>query len=218
MYETLAMYIDGQWVQGGDGKSEDVLNPATGTSIGRLPHASRADLDRALEAARKGFKVWRGTSAYDRAKIMRKAADLIRQRHEQISQILTLEEGKILAEARLEVGEIGQFRREGTIDEHDAAALDRGADGARVLGTRFRRRIGRVRERLGVAHERAQVGVFPLLDPPVRQAERFEAAERCLAQGRDPALARQLRLGGRERLRQGKLGIGLGRADFDVHG
>jgi succinate-semialdehyde dehydrogenase/glutarate-semialdehyde dehydrogenase len=104
MYETLAMFIDGQWVQGGDGKSEDVLNPATGASLGRLPHASRADLDRALEAARKGFKIWRGTNAYDRAKVMRKAAQLIRDRQEQISQILTLEEGKIIAEARIEVG------------------------------------------------------------------------------------------------------------------
>ena len=104
MYETLAMFIDGQWVQGSDGKSEEVLNPATGTSIGRLPHASRADLDRALEAARKGFKVWRATSAYDRAKVMRKAANLIRERQEQIATILTLEEGKTLGEARLEVG------------------------------------------------------------------------------------------------------------------
>ncbi len=104
MYETLAMYIDGQWCQGGDGKTEDVLNPATGASLGRLPHASRSDLDRALDAARKGFNVWRNTNAYDRAKVMRKAADLIRQRQEQISQILTLEEGKVLAEARLEVG------------------------------------------------------------------------------------------------------------------
>ncbi len=104
MYETLAMYIDGQWCQGGDGKSEDVLNPATGASLGRLPHASRADLDRALEAARKGFKLWRATNAYDRGRILKKTAEIIRQRQEQISQILTLEEGKVLAEARLEVG------------------------------------------------------------------------------------------------------------------
>ncbi len=104
MYETLAMYIDGQWCQGGDGKSEDVLNPATEASLGRLPHASRADLDRALEAARKGFKLWRATNAYDRGRILKKTAEIIRQRQEQISQILTLEEGKVLAEARLEVG------------------------------------------------------------------------------------------------------------------
>ena len=92
MYETLAMYIDGQWCQGGDGKSEDVLNPATEASLGRLPHASRADLDRALEAARKGFKLWRATNAYDRGRILKKTAEIIRQRQEQISEILTLEE------------------------------------------------------------------------------------------------------------------------------
>lgn len=104
MYETLAMYIDGQWCQGGDGKSEDVLNPATEASLGRLPHASRADLDRALEAARKGFRLWRATNAYDRGRILKKTAEIIRQRQEQISEILTLEEGKVLGEARLEVG------------------------------------------------------------------------------------------------------------------
>jgi succinate-semialdehyde dehydrogenase/glutarate-semialdehyde dehydrogenase len=104
MYETLAMYIDGQWCQGGDDKGEDVLNPATEVSLGRLPHASRADLDRALEAARRGFKTWRSTSAFDRYKIIKKAAETVRQRQEQIARILTLEEGKPLAEARLEVG------------------------------------------------------------------------------------------------------------------
>jgi len=104
MYETLAMYIDGQWCQGGDGKSENVLNPATEASLGRLPHASRADLDRALEAAAKGFKLWRATNAYDRGRILKKTAEIIRQRQEQIATILTLEEGKVLAEARLEVG------------------------------------------------------------------------------------------------------------------
>lgn len=104
MYESLAMYIDGQWCQGGDGKSEDVLNPATEASLGSLPHASRADLDRALEAARKGFKLWRATNAYDRGRILKKTAEIIRQRQEQISKILTIEEGKVLAEARLEVG------------------------------------------------------------------------------------------------------------------
>jgi succinate-semialdehyde dehydrogenase / glutarate-semialdehyde dehydrogenase len=104
MYETLAMYIDGQWCQGGDGKGEDVVNPATEASLGRLPHASRADLDRALDAARRGFKVWRNTSAFDRYRIIKKAAETIRQRQEQIARILTLEEGKVLAEARLEVG------------------------------------------------------------------------------------------------------------------
>ena len=62
-----------------------------------------AKLDHALEAAKKGFAVWRATAAYDRAKIMRKAADLMRERHDAISKILVLEQGKVYAEARAEV-------------------------------------------------------------------------------------------------------------------
>ena len=55
MYEELAMYIDGKWCQGSDGAGEDVINPATEEILERLPHASAADLDRALAAAAKGF-------------------------------------------------------------------------------------------------------------------------------------------------------------------
>ncbi|MGQ0677096.1 MAG: NAD-dependent succinate-semialdehyde dehydrogenase [Rhodospirillales bacterium] len=102
-YEKLEMYIGGQWCQGGDGKSEDVLNPATEQVLGKLPHASRADLDRALQAAANGFEVWRKTSAYERGKIIRKAADLVRQRADRLAAILTVEQGKILAEARMEI-------------------------------------------------------------------------------------------------------------------
>ena len=76
MYANLELFIDGQWLNGDGRAGEDVINPATEKPLARLPHASTADLDRALEAAKKGFSVWRATSAYDRAKIMRKAADL----------------------------------------------------------------------------------------------------------------------------------------------
>ena len=82
---------------------EDVINPATEKPLAHLPHASAADIDRALEAAKKGFAVWRAVSAYDRAKIMRKAADLMRERYDAISKTLVQEEGKAYAEARAEV-------------------------------------------------------------------------------------------------------------------
>ena len=102
-YANLELFIDGKWL-GADGRGgEDVLNPATGKPLARLPHASPADLDHALEAARKGLAVWRATAAYDRAKIMRKAADLMRERHDAISKILVQEEGKVYPEARAEV-------------------------------------------------------------------------------------------------------------------
>jgi succinate-semialdehyde dehydrogenase / glutarate-semialdehyde dehydrogenase len=103
MYTQLGLYIDGEWLNGDSRQGEDVVNPATEKSLGRLPHASASDLDRALAAAQKGLAVWRATSAYDRAKIMRKAADLLRERYDAVSKILTQEQGKTYPEARAEV-------------------------------------------------------------------------------------------------------------------
>src|SRR5258705_3826448 len=103
MYTDLALYIDGKWVNGGGRKGEDVLNPATEKPLAHLPHASTADLDEALESAKKGFAVWRATSAYDRCKIMHKAADLMRERHDAISKIMVLEQGKPYPEPRGQV-------------------------------------------------------------------------------------------------------------------
>jgi succinate-semialdehyde dehydrogenase/glutarate-semialdehyde dehydrogenase len=99
-YPQVNLHIDGAWVKGAGGKSEPVLNPATGDSIGDVPHADKADLDRALAAAEKGFKAWRKVSAYDRYKLMRKAADIFRSRIDEIAAVLTLEQGKPLAEAK----------------------------------------------------------------------------------------------------------------------
>jgi len=103
VYPQLALYIDGKWLPRNGREAEEVINPASEKSLGTLPHASADDLDLALAAAAKGFKLWRATSAYDRAKIMRRAADLVRERQEAIARTLTLEQGKILAEARIEV-------------------------------------------------------------------------------------------------------------------
>src|SRR6202158_973718 len=103
MYSELALYIDGKWLNGDGRKGEDVINPATGKVLAHLPHASSADLDAALEAAQKGFAVWKATSAYDRAKIMRKAADLVRDRFDHISKVQTQEQGKAYPESRAEV-------------------------------------------------------------------------------------------------------------------
>jgi succinate-semialdehyde dehydrogenase/glutarate-semialdehyde dehydrogenase len=103
MYSDLKLYIDGQWLNGEGRKGEDVINPATGKVLAKLPHASKADLDAALAAADKGFKVWRATSAFDRAKIMRKAADLLRERVEHVAKVMTQEQGKVFGESRIEV-------------------------------------------------------------------------------------------------------------------
>jgi succinate-semialdehyde dehydrogenase/glutarate-semialdehyde dehydrogenase len=102
MYTDLALHIDGQWLNGDGRAGEDVINPATEKPLGRLPHASPADLDRTLAAAKKGFEVWRNTPPYERAKVLRKAANLVRERVDKIARIMTQEQGKVLGEARLE--------------------------------------------------------------------------------------------------------------------
>ncbi len=100
---TLDHYIDGKWVQPTSGKSQDVMNPATNTKLGTLGHASKADLDMALVAAQKGFNTWRKVSAFERGKILKKVAELMRARVNEIATVLTMEQGKILAEAKVEV-------------------------------------------------------------------------------------------------------------------
>ena len=103
MYAQLGLYIDGKWLNGEGRKGEEVINPATEKPLAQLPHATKADLDMALDAAKKGFAVWRATSAYDRCKIIRKAAELMRERYDAIAKILVQEQGKVYPEARAEV-------------------------------------------------------------------------------------------------------------------
>lgn len=103
MYSDLKLFIDGQWLGADNRKSEDVINPATGKVLARLPHASKADLDAALAAADKAFGAWSRTSAYDRSNIMRKAAMLMRERADHIARVQTQEQGKPFPESRIEV-------------------------------------------------------------------------------------------------------------------
>ena len=100
MYPDVQLLIDGAWTRAEGGRTLPVVNPASGEVNGTVAHASRADLDRALEAAEKGFKAWRRVSAYDRSKVMRRAADLLRDRADGIARLMTLEQGKPLAEAK----------------------------------------------------------------------------------------------------------------------
>lgn len=102
-YPDLFLFIAGEWlgVEGRD--SSPVINPATGAVLGRVPHARQQDLDRALQAAERGFELWRNTPAYDRAKVLRRTATLLRERAGDIAAQLTLEQGKALFEARYEL-------------------------------------------------------------------------------------------------------------------
>jgi succinate-semialdehyde dehydrogenase/glutarate-semialdehyde dehydrogenase len=103
MYQDVLLHIGGTWRAAASGRTIDIINPATEEVLGRLAHASTADLDEAVQAAAAGFAVWRKVSAYERSKIMRKAADLVRERAESIARLMTQEQGKPLPEARMEV-------------------------------------------------------------------------------------------------------------------
>ena len=99
-YPALHLLIDGEQLSGEGRETEEVINPATEEVLGTLPHASAADLDRALEAAERGFAAWKNTSADKRASILAKAANLIRERAGDIATNLTREQGKPLAEGK----------------------------------------------------------------------------------------------------------------------
>ena len=101
-YPDTQLFIDGEWRAGSAGRTIPVIDPATGEIIGTVAHASQSDLDAALAAVERGFKEWSAKSAFERSKIMRKAADLLRERAGAVASILTYEQGKPLAEAKAE--------------------------------------------------------------------------------------------------------------------
>ena len=103
-YQPVSLFIDGNWAASTGGRTLEVLNPATSEPLGTVAHASIEDLDRALKAVEKGFETWRRISAFERSKIMRRAAGLVRERADGIARLMTMEQGKPLAEARGEVG------------------------------------------------------------------------------------------------------------------
>ncbi len=101
-YSDVSLLINGQWRPAESGDTMAVINPATGETIGQHAHARQADLDAALEAVDAGFKQWRKVPAFDRAAILRKAATLLRERADTIAPLMTMEQGKPRAEARIE--------------------------------------------------------------------------------------------------------------------
>lgn len=97
------MYIDGAWCDAQDGKTLTVVNPADESTVAEIAQGTRADADRAIDAAARAFPAWRASSVYDRAKILKKTAELMRERADRIARTLTQEQGKPLLEAKTEV-------------------------------------------------------------------------------------------------------------------
>ena len=99
-YPELKLLINGEWVSR---PGQPVINPADETTIGTVPQATTSDLAGAVAAAEQGFKVWRSTSPAKRAEIILKAVGIMRQRVEEMAVAMTLEQGKPIAQSRLEV-------------------------------------------------------------------------------------------------------------------
>jgi succinate-semialdehyde dehydrogenase/glutarate-semialdehyde dehydrogenase len=102
-YRPIRQFINGEWREGGGETTETVRDPATGQALGEFRHAGRADIDAALEAVRRSASGWRDSGSDRRYRLLRKAADLLRQRGEEAAFRLTLEQGKPLAEAAAEI-------------------------------------------------------------------------------------------------------------------
>ncbi len=96
-------YINGHWINSSNGKSFDVINPATGAPIGRVPDMERSDVTKAICAAENAFGTWSSRTGKERAKILRKWFESVVSSTESLARIITLESGKPLAESRSEV-------------------------------------------------------------------------------------------------------------------
>src|SRR3954467_1840703 len=97
------LYIDGQWTDATGGKRLAVINPATEETIAEVAFGTREDCKRAIAAAKQAMVGWMKLTSWDRAKILKKTADLMRERADAIARTLTMEQGKPLLEAKGEV-------------------------------------------------------------------------------------------------------------------
>jgi succinate-semialdehyde dehydrogenase/glutarate-semialdehyde dehydrogenase len=102
-------YVDGRWVESDSGETFAVVNPATGETIAQVPRMGAAETRRAIEAAQRALPEWRSMLAKERAAIMRRWADAMMERQEELAALLTTEQGKPLAESRVEVAYAASF-------------------------------------------------------------------------------------------------------------
>lgn len=103
IFGNLRLFIDGEWL-GREGRdSVPVVNPATGETLGHVPAANAADIDRALKAAERAFPIWRATNPRKRVSILRRSAEIIRRRSDAFAEVMALEQGKPLRDGASEV-------------------------------------------------------------------------------------------------------------------
>jgi len=103
MYEKFGQFIDGKWQKSFSGETYDVINPANEESLGKVSKANSEDVQSAIRSAAKGFEIWKNTSPWERAKILRKISELIRKKTDILSKWMTLEVGKPLKEGPGEI-------------------------------------------------------------------------------------------------------------------
>ena len=103
MYEKYGQFIDGKWHKSSTGETYEVINPANEEVLGKASKASPDDVNKALSSAQKGLEVWKKTTPWQRAYILRRVADKMREKQDVLAKWMTLEMGKPLNEAKGEV-------------------------------------------------------------------------------------------------------------------
>src|SRR3989475_6006122 len=102
-------YVGGEWVEGDSGATFPVIDPATGEELTQVPRMGAGETRRAIEAAQDAYPPWRATLAKERARILRRWADLMLEQRDDLALLLTTEQGKPLAESRLEIEYAASF-------------------------------------------------------------------------------------------------------------
>ena len=102
-------YVDGKWVDADSGETFPVLNPATGEVVADVPRMGAAETRRALAAAERALPEWKARTAKDRARVLRRLADLMLEHEDDLARLMVTEQGKPLAEARVEVQYAASF-------------------------------------------------------------------------------------------------------------
>ena len=102
-------YVDGAWVDADSGETFPVIDPATGATIANVPRMGAAETRRAIEAAQRALPAWKHRTAKDRARILRRLADLMMERADDLAALLVREQGKPLFEAKVEIAYAASF-------------------------------------------------------------------------------------------------------------